>query len=141
MPIRRKVTKKKATKKRAVRKVAKKRAVRKTNGDVMRVIESGGKTKTIRGKENQQAYLDKREKDGACEAQEMIARANQFLLKANFALQKLVMSDLPTRFDYDDLSMTIADHRFALSEEAFDVLERRCNSLGRSKRATVRRRK
>jgi hypothetical protein len=125
-----KVTKKKVTKKRST-------------GDVMRVVQAGGRVRTIHGKENQKAFLDKRESDGACEAQDLIAKANQLLLKASFALQPLIMSDLPTRFEYDDLSMEIADFRFGLSEQVFDVLEKRCNSLSprrSKKRAKVRRR-
>ena len=109
----------------------------------MRVVERGGKIRTIEGKENQKDYLERREYEGVCAAQEHVANANQLLLKANFALQPLFMSsDLPTRFEYDDLSMTIAEFRFGLSEDVFDELERRCNSLVKGKkRAKMRRRK
>lgn len=141
MPLLRRKKATKKTAKRATKKATKRRA----SGDAMRVVERGGKLRTIEGKENQQEYLDNREYEGACAAQEYIAKANQFLLKANFALQDLVLSDLKTRYDYDDLSMTIADFRFGISEQAFDVLESRCNSLYQSKRskkrAKVRRRK
>ena len=117
MPIRRRVTKKKATKKRAVRKVAKKRAVRKV-----------AKKRAVRKVAKRRAPRPSQEILLLSEITKEIRAAHDRLMRANKILWQLEHDPAASSFHYSpqDLSDTIAEHRFELSslQEEIEALRK-----------------
>ena len=121
MPIRRKATKKKATKKRAVRKATKKRAVRK-------VAKKGTKKRAVRRFARRRATMPSQEILLLSGITKEIRAAHDRLMRANKLLWQLEHDPAASSFHYSpqDLSDTIAEHRFELSslEEEFEALRK-----------------
>ncbi len=113
MPIRRKTTKKKATKKRAVRKVAKKKAT---------------KRRAVRKVASRRAPRPSQEISLLSGITKEIRAAHDRLMRANKLLWQLEHDPAAASFHYSpqDLSDTIAEHRFELSslQEAIETLRK-----------------
>jgi len=113
MPIRRKTTKKKATKKRAVRKVAKKKATKK------RAVRKVARRRAPRP--SQEILL-------LSGITKEIRAAHDRLMRANKLLWQLEHDPAASSFHYSpqDLSDTIAEHRFELSslQEEIEALRK-----------------